>query len=349
MRRFHFGLFTLVFLATQSLMAATYYVGSCHKGAFGTIQAAVSSVPAGSTIYVCPGTYAEQVLISQALTLQGITDDGKGGVVISDVGVTLATTTSIYWSTVAPQIQVTAGPVNITDINVFENNPSACPATEIAIFYGSGSSGTVRGVVTNGNCNFGSLGVSAENGAGATQSVTIENSQINAGSIAGISVGSDQIPSSLTAVVKNNYIWTSPVGIMSLGNSQGSISGNFIASYPGGGTGVWAGSANVAISGNWIEKQSIGIDIEGTIVSVTSNRIFASTTTGINIGVGGVTVKGNGIVYTTGNAIEFNCTAGDTVTGNTINNANVGLAGVPASFTGGNQFYNVATARTGGC
>lgn len=84
-------------------------------------------------------------------------------------------------------------------------------------------------------------------------------------------------------------------------------------------------------------------------MSVTSNQIFASLTTGINIGIGGVTVKGNGISYTTGTAIEFNCTTSDTVTANTIIDANVGLDKVPAGFTGSNTFYNVNTKTTGGC
>lgn len=350
MQRFHFALLALALLVAQPLVAGTYYVGGCHSKAFSTISAAVAAVPADSIIEVCPGTYAEQVVIDKALTLEAIPGWATGPVVISDVGVSLATTSSIYWDTVAPQVEVTAGPVNITNINVFENNPSACPATEIAIFYGSGSSGTVKGVVTNGNCSFGSIGVAAENGAGATESVTIENNEIHAGSIAGIAVGSNQVPtSSLTAAVKNNHVWTSPVGIMSLGNSHGSISDNFIASYPGGGTGVWAGSCCVPVSGNWIEKQNIGIDIEGTIVSVTSNQVFASTTTGIKIGVGGVTVKSNGIAYTTGPAIEFNCTTGDTVAGNTIIDANVGLDEVPTGFTGSNTFYNVNNKITGGC
>jgi len=348
MRRFRLALFPLVVLIAQPLLASTYYVGTCKSGSYSTIQSAVSSVPSGSTIEVCPGTYAEQVVISKPLTLSAI-PNSNGDVVISDVGVALATTTSIYWGTVAPQVHVTIGPVNITGINVSENNGSACPATEIAIFYDSGSSGTVKGVVTNGNCQFGSIGIAAENGAGATQSVTIENSQIQAGSNGGISVGSNQIPSSLTAVVKNNYLWTNPTGIMSLGNVQGSISNNFITSYPAGGTGVWAGSANVAITGNWIDQQNIGIDIEGTAVKVTSNQIFSTTTAGINIGVNDVTVKGNGIAYSLNSAIEFNCTTGDTVTGNTINSANVGLDKVPSGFSGVNTIYNVSTVRTGGC
>jgi hypothetical protein len=349
MRRFYFVLLSLAFFVAQPLVAATYYVGSCKSGSFSTIQDAVNTVPSGSTVQVCPGTYAEQITISKALTLEGIPNWPTGPVLISDVGVSLTTTTSIYWGTVAPQVQVTAGPVDITNIELLENAPSACPATEIAIFYSSGSSGTVNGVLTNGDCNHGSIGIAAENGAGSGQSVTIENSQIDAGSNAGISVDSDQTPSTLTAEVKNNYIWTSPVGIMSLGNATGSISGNFITSVPSGGTGVWAGSANEEVSNNWIDEQNIGIDIEAAGVSVTSNHLFDIQTAGINISANNVTVKGNGVAYSLGSAIEFNCTTGDTVTGNTVNNAATGLDKVPANFTGSNIFYNTGTRTTGGC
>lgn len=73
MRRFYFALLALVLvLAAQPLAAATFYVGSCKAGSFGTISAAVAAVPAGSIVNVCPGTYPEQVVISQALTLKGM-------------------------------------------------------------------------------------------------------------------------------------------------------------------------------------------------------------------------------------------------------------------------------------
>jgi hypothetical protein len=349
MMRLKLLLLAVATLAAAPGMAHTYYVGKCKSGAYSTIQSAVNGVPAGSTIEVCPGIYPEQVIIDKALTLEGIPNYETGPVVITDVGVSLTTTTSIYWGTIAPQIQVTAGPVNITNINVTENNGPACPGLEIAIFYASGSSGTVKGVVTNGNCHLGSVGIAAENGAGASQSVTIEDSQIQAGSNAGISIGSDQIPSSLSAEVRNNFLWTNPTGVMSLGNVQGSIINNSITSYPPGGTGVWAGSANVAVSGNWVAQQNIGIDIEGTAVSVTSNQIFNTAITGINIGVDGVTVKSNSIAYSVNSAIEFNCTTGDTVTANIINSADLGLDKVPTGFTGSNTFYNVGTKTTGGC
>jgi hypothetical protein len=364
MRRFHSALFVLVLvlLAAQSLMASTHYVGSCKTGAYPTISAAVAAVPAGSTIEVCPGTYHEQVVISQPLTLEAIPTSTTGPVTISDVGVSLVTTTSLYWGTIAPQVEVTAGPVNITNITVRGTGASTgCPATVVGVFYGSGSSGTVKGAeVIDQGCagDDGSVGIIAENGAGAMQSVTIENSYISGQATAGISVHSNQVPtSSLTGVVKNNHLTGNPsaYGILSLGNAHGSISNNFITtSFTGAGsTGVWAGSCCVPVTGNWIWNQNIGIDIEGTIVSVTSNQIFGSATSGINIAIGGVTVSHNGITAGNGGGepggvgIEFNCNTSVTATGNTVNGPNTGFDEFPGTSTGTNKFYNVPTVKTG--
>ena len=73
MRRFHVAVFAfLVALSARPLVASTFYVGTCKIGAFGDIQTAVNTVPAGSTIDVCPGAYAQQIVISKAVTLQGI-------------------------------------------------------------------------------------------------------------------------------------------------------------------------------------------------------------------------------------------------------------------------------------
>src|SRR5213075_3305060 len=59
---------------TAAAHAKNYQVGSCLQGLphFSTIQAAVNAVPPGSTVFVCPGTYPEQVSIGQPLTLRGI-------------------------------------------------------------------------------------------------------------------------------------------------------------------------------------------------------------------------------------------------------------------------------------
>src|ERR1700730_8822616 len=39
---------------------------------FTTIQAAVNAAPSGATIHICPGNYPEQVTISRAVTLHGV-------------------------------------------------------------------------------------------------------------------------------------------------------------------------------------------------------------------------------------------------------------------------------------
>ena len=50
---------------------------------FSTIQSAVSSVPAGSSVLVCPGIYPEQVVITQPLSLTGVTDGTGNAAVIT--------------------------------------------------------------------------------------------------------------------------------------------------------------------------------------------------------------------------------------------------------------------------
>ncbi len=80
----------VVFLAglrAQTLFAASVAVGpnTCQPSLvhFATIQAAVSAVPFGATVLVCPGTYPEQVTITQPLTLKGVTDGVSGAAIIT--------------------------------------------------------------------------------------------------------------------------------------------------------------------------------------------------------------------------------------------------------------------------
>ena len=65
-RGFTFSCLVLVVLIALSgyAFSATVAVGTCTTLVhFATIQLAVNSVPAGSIIKVCPGTYHEQVAI----------------------------------------------------------------------------------------------------------------------------------------------------------------------------------------------------------------------------------------------------------------------------------------------
>src|ERR1700694_4654026 len=195
MRRFHFALSTLVlFLVAQPLIAVTttYYVGTCRIGAYGSISAAVAAVPPNSIVDVCPGTYSEQVVISQPLTLQGIFDSNSSQAVITMPSAGLITTSSSYFGTISAQVQVTAGPVKINNITV-DGTAANCPGGfYVGVFCSSGSSGNVNEVETrNQTCNNNGLGILAENTAGAAQSVTIGNNDVHDYTYNGITACSD--------------------------------------------------------------------------------------------------------------------------------------------------------------
>src|ERR1700740_176084 len=115
MHRFQRVLLCFVVVAlTRPVLASTFWVGTCHGGAFSTISAAVAAVPPGSIVDVCPGIYPEQVVINRPLTLQGITSANSSDVVITVPPGGVPTTTSVLFGpTVAPQVWVTAGPVTL--------------------------------------------------------------------------------------------------------------------------------------------------------------------------------------------------------------------------------------------
>src|ERR1700746_465121 len=124
MRRFRMFLLAVVPLLAAHLMMADgnfAVVGTCKPKltSFTTIQAAVTKVPPGSTVLVCPGVYPEQVTISQPLTLQGIADSNLDQITITATGGLAPNATSMFGQSVAAQVLVqNAGPVNISNIAV---------------------------------------------------------------------------------------------------------------------------------------------------------------------------------------------------------------------------------------
>src|SRR5437764_9586066 len=65
---------SLLTVVASGAMAKSVQVGDCLPNIqkYSTISQAVSSVSSGSTVFVCSGTYPEQVMISQPLTLRGV-------------------------------------------------------------------------------------------------------------------------------------------------------------------------------------------------------------------------------------------------------------------------------------
>jgi parallel beta-helix repeat protein len=111
-------------LQGQTLLAASVVVGpaTCQPLLlhFGTIQAAVNASPFNTTILICPGTYPEQVVISEPLTLKGVTDGtGNAAVITVPGGGLVVNATSAEFGPVTAQLLVenTVG-VNVSDITV---------------------------------------------------------------------------------------------------------------------------------------------------------------------------------------------------------------------------------------
>lgn len=328
-------------LGVHPMLAANFAVGTCKPSlpSYATISAAVSGVPPGSTVLVCPGTYPEQVTIAQPLTLKGITSGNAGQAVITVPPSGLTVVTSGFGAPVAPQVDVTAGPVNISDITVDGTGNNVGSSAWLAgIFYDTGSSGTVNEVTVRNLSNSGATaGAWAENAGATGPSVTIENSSFHdIDNSAVITLGS-----TLLATVKGNTMETSGFNVQS--EAGGSLTGNVIN---GGYAGIFVEFVGVpvTVSGNTLANQTYGIQGYGGITA-TSNKISNISLAGIYDFGGGNTYKSNTITKVSV-GIEFNCES-LTALGNTINDAVTGLDSVPASFSGANSFDNVVTLRTG--
>ena len=257
------SIMTIAGLHGHSLFAVTVAVGppACQPSLvhFSTIQAAVTAVPSGSTVLVCPGTYPEQITISQTLNLKGITYNNSDQAVITVPSGGLTTTTDVLFGNLfAPQVWITTASVNITNITVDGTGASISTTYLAGIFYESGSSGIVKGVTTRQQTgSVAGVGIWADNGNPTAESVTIENSSVHDVNKFGIFVASNQVPPSLTAtILKNDVGAAGQFNIVNL-NANASITNNVTT---GGGEGIFMARNSVgSITGNTILNASTGI------------------------------------------------------------------------------------------
>jgi hypothetical protein len=357
MRRSHFVLLVLVLLVAQPLLAKTYYVGSCKTGAYGTIGAAVAAVPAGSTINICPGTYSEQVVISQPLTLKGVAGSGAAVVTVPAGGLTQYDDT---WATVYYQILVqTTGPVNITDLAVDGTGGSVPDTADFAGIYYLNSSGTVseasvhNQIGTSPGYGIGILAITTQ--ATPAQTMSVQSSVVRD---SGFGIFAQQ--------ASNTYYQP---GVLTLNVKSSTIRIE-------GGPGVWIqGDVSGLIQTNMISDTNPGLDLFDSSVTATENTISAGVANSfstayylISINGGSNTIKSNKLdaagglygIYlagpTDGSLIQSNtvastqtaitgCTAalGYTVTNNTIIDANVGLSIPSGNTSTPNSFYDVGS------
>jgi parallel beta-helix repeat protein len=346
------GLVLLLLVACSGqAFSATVAVGSCTSLVnFATIQQAVNAVPAGSIVKICPGTYQEQVLITERLTLEGFASAGSDSIVILPPASGLLQNTTDPSGAVAAQILVqdTAGPVLISNLTVdgTGNQISGCSADVRGIVY-QNASGTVNHVAARNQvpgdvpsgCQSGQ-GIFVETDPGMISTVIVENSSVHNYNKNGIVAR--YAGATLTATA--NYVRGNGVvasggaaqnGIEFAYSATGKINNNSIIDNIYGDLTVATSSdillfdtaenSSITVSGNTVGDSNIPIALEtdtanvGDGVTVSGNKVLGGTTLdGIDVCTNGNTIKTNTIADSTQSGLHLDGSCGGTGNNNTI-------------------------------
>ena len=340
--------------SANPVFATDYAVGTCKPGlkSFTTISAAVAAAPAGSTVYVCPGTYAEQVEISQPLSLVGLSSGQSDQAIIAAPSGMKANTTTAAGSPLAAQVLVTTGPVNIKRITVDGSANGLDGSVQLAgIYFGSGASGDIAGVTTRNQLNGGDgVGIFVENGDAESDIVTIADSSIHDFDFVGLWLNGN-----VNATVQRSFV---------NGANAGGFAYAVLVAYPDNRT--VATIKNNVVTGPGSNLDAQGITVNTASATVNSNTLtnwyyglvdfgpasymFNSTRDSkiaFNMGVPGGSFQSNSMLQSFV-AVDFNCNSG-TVSGNTINDASFAMYLSAPGPDPSNTLANVATIQNGGC
>lgn len=211
---------------TDTAQAGTVFVGTCNPSytEYATIQAAVNASVSGGVVYICPGTYTEQVTITKHLTVYGyLAGTNDAPVLLPPAAGLSANGTDIFGNPVAAQIFVNAGIGNNVTIGRITvdgtgNNLVGCGAPTLEGIYFQNTSGTISDdVVRNqyqtdfadyGGCQNG-LAINVE-GNTAGMSVTISSNSVrdyqkNGITASGAGTGAGSIGPAVT-ISSNNVV-----------------------------------------------------------------------------------------------------------------------------------------------
>jgi hypothetical protein len=369
---------TLVALVPQAT-AGNFAVGTCKPKlkSYSTISLAVSSVPPGSHISVCPGSYPEQVSITQPLTMEGTSSANSGRAIITVPGEAQgnpqlqinSSSCLIQCGAVAAQLVVQnvnpPGPVIVSNITVDGTGGQAGDclnggAAVVGIFYASGSSGTILRSTTRHHTSDGcAVGIAVESQSVAGQAVTVRDNSVHdadMGILTGATAGPSQI---LTTTISGNFL--SKAGYGGFGAAifvfnTATVESNFVTANDGG-AGIYANPVldepnSILVFSNTLADDSIGLVLNGDGVVGKSNAISHSTLgitfTAAANGNNGATAQSNTIMNAD-KAIEpfCNISSGITLTANDINDARIGLDHISSTYSvHRTRFDNVDTIET---
>jgi hypothetical protein len=379
------GVMFLLAFATQGLMASVA-VGNCKPGltSFTTIQAAVTAAPAGATIWVCPGHYPEQIVISQPLTLQGVANTGAAVVIPPATGIVANSVLGLGGQIV---VQDTAA-VTIRNLTVDGTNNGIVPCAVVLVgILFENASGLVDQVATrhqtipaNAACD--GRGIEVRTDSGLTSTVAVQNSTVHDFQFEGIR----SLGRGTTTTIKATTVSGVPFSQTSTNNidftegATGSVNGSWIVdaiwaplTYPNFNSGAWGILLNcasgVSITANTISNTQSGIVLlsqgcnsatwpNSDNNNLSSNFIMGSHLfEGIYVCGNNNTVQNNVINSSDESAVDIDsCNSGgsgnnNTVAANKINEACAAVLLNPAATgntIGSNRLANVNFAQVSG-
>ncbi len=345
-----------------SAFASSVYVGTCgapNFASFSTIGFAVAHSGSPGTVFICPGTYAEQVVISDKnISLRGVTTSASSAVILTPPpgGLVPDASNNDIQVSVQGATGITISGLTIDGTN--NNDSSGCGVGLYGILL-QNSSGTITGnSVSNqiqpsglNGCQNG-LAIDVENADSNARSIVIRNNFVSNFQKNGITADG----AGLTATISGNTVIGVGATTGAANNSiqlafgaTGTITGNYVADD------VWApdmfgdtgdaaagilvyDSANVAITKNVVENTQYGIAVVGDGTADSSNANVQGNHIGATHLYDGIDICGSNnaavtmnVVYgsdESGIHIDNTCgstNTGSTVSGNTISGACAGI------------------------
>jgi hypothetical protein len=353
----------------SATLAQTVAVGTCmpHLKAYSSISEAVDAVSPGATVFVCPGSYAEQVLINKPLTLEGVPAGNADNPTIKvpqsglkDSVIAPANGVTMFYQVLVQGTESETVNISNLAVNGASSANSGLSGWIEAIYY-QNSSGTVSNVSTYGQKGNGSgFGIFLEGTTTQAKTVTVKNNTVHDFDSEGIRTNGTN--SSLTVKIASNSVISSSsftgkpaYGGIDVQGATGSILNNRVLTHPAPpGVSTGAGIAfpsNSTVAGNTVVDFSVGIWSLGNANIIDSNEVSLAGSAVVVSGSGNV-VEEN-VLFTTvdGAGIDFNCTGtSNVVIHNLINQSDWGIVNLHGTNTiTPNTFSNVNNMVSGPC
>ena len=282
--------------------------GSCSAPGFNDINLAIAAAHPGDTIFVCAGTYQEQVTVDKTLTLTGVgsptieapaTMAGDSFGYLNIVTVTGPIVTTISGFTIEGPLSVACNSGN-TGTGVFVQNGATaniknnivtmihddpivqCEAYGVGILVGRSALGTTGyATISHNTISDYQKGGVVVDGTGSTATITgntITGWTASYQTGLGIQIAQNgvQISRGAVATVKSNTISDNqcPVDDVNCGP-------NLVTMSQATGVLTYMSGAGTTVTGNTFTYNDLGILVLGDTASQTSNKISYSTDAGI--------------------------------------------------------------------